>query len=831
MKKFKMKKAVSVLLAAAMTVSLAACGGGKTETDSSLAKQFVYSYENVDVPELTEGTENGSADITGMAYVNDRVYIVYNLMDWSTMPSKLETKLTSFLADGSDVQTVDLPLGTPSEEEEAPNGEEQTQSGESAEGEASTPEIQPRVAESKAAVPLPTPEVDAGDTADIPLKYEEKYINNMVMTNGGIIYAVVNTSRTDNTDPQNPIYENAISLLCWDTSGSLLWEKPITDFMGEAQDSYINNIFAAKDDGLCVMMGGSKNLMVILDKAGEITTEQVLDDNFWGNNGGTYALRDGRLLISEYNEDWTKMTTYLFDTATGTKGEEVTIPDRVTRCSIRTGVDTDFVLTDSNGVYTYNMGDTDVTQIMSFVNSDLNSSNLQQVVMVDDTHFAAVYSDSDWKSQVAVFTKVNPEDIPDKEVLLLGCVYLDNSVRNRIIDFNKSNPKYRITIKDYSQYATMEDWMASYTQMNNDIVSGQMPDILVNTQNMPTENYIAKGLLADVGKMIEEDEELSQEEFLENVFRTYSVDGKLYQIIPNFSITSFIGKTSLVGDRSGWTMADFQEVLAQNPDINAFGETTRDGFIWNVVRYGGTQFIDRATGKCNFDSEEFISLMEYAKTLPEEIQNDAGEGDWETYWEEYQSQYIENRTLLKEVYIGRIADLNRDINGYFNEPVSFIGFPVAEGNGSVINYNQSFSISAKSANQEGAWEFLRYYLTDEYQESDEWYGMPVNKERFMELAQQALEKPFYLDQDGNKVEYEDTVYINGENVPLEPMSQEQLDRVVEFVMSVERSGYYNENVQNIITEETAAFFEGQKTAQEVAKIIQSRIQIYVDESR
>ena len=38
-------------------------------------------------------------------------------------------------------------------------------------------------------------------------------------------------------------------------------------------------------------------------------------------------------------------------------------------------------------------------------------------------------------------------------------------------------------------------------------------------------------------------------------------------------------------------------------------------------------------------------------------------------------------------------------------------------------------------------------------------------------------------------------------------------------------------ILQIIDEEAAAYFTGQKTAAEVAKVIQSRVRLYVDENR
>lgn len=56
---------------------------------------------------------------------------------------------------------------------------------------------------------------------------------------------------------------------------------------------------------------------------------------------------------------------------------------------------------------------------------------------------------------------------------------------------------------------------------------------------------MAKGLLADIGKLIEEDEELSQVEYVQNVLDAYSVDEKLYYVIPYFNVSTIIGKKSI----------------------------------------------------------------------------------------------------------------------------------------------------------------------------------------------------------------------------------------------------------------------------------------------
>ena len=88
-----------------------------------------------------------------------------------------------------------------------------------------------------------------------------------------------------------------------------------------------------------------------------------------------------------------------------------------------------------------------------------------------------------------------------------------------------------------------------------------------------------------------------------------------------------------------------------------------------------------------------------------------------------------------------------------------------------------------------------------------------------------------LDENGNKVEHDDYYYINGEDILLEPMTQAQVDKLVNYIFSINNCYYSNTDITNIINEEMPSYFSGQKSAQEVAKIIQSRAQIYVNERR
>ena len=96
------------------------------------------------------------------------------------------------------------------------------------------------------------------------------------------------------------------------------------------------------------------------------------------------------------------------------------------------------------------------------------------------------------KQQILVLNRVDAASVTAKTELTLACLYLDYNLRSQIVKFNKSNPDYRIVVKDYSEYATDDDYNAGLTKLNTEIISGNVPDILVNGTELPIGQYAAK---------------------------------------------------------------------------------------------------------------------------------------------------------------------------------------------------------------------------------------------------------------------------------------------------------------------------------------------------
>ena len=90
-----------------------------------------------------------------------------------------------------------------------------------------------------------------------------------------------------------------------------------------------------------------------------------------------------------------------------------------------------------------------------------------------------------------------------------------------------------------------------------------------------------------------------------------------------------------------------------------------------------------------------------------------------------------------------------------------------------------------------------------------------------------------LDENGEPIEISHYSYgWDDVNFQLYAATEEDAQAVYDIIDRISGlSNSYDEQIMSIIEEECGAYFAGQKSVDEVAGIVQSRIQTYVNESR
>ena len=488
----------------------------------------------------------------------------------------------------------------------------------------------------------------------------------------------------------------------------------------------------------------------------------------------------------------------------------------------------------SDGTLLYSMDATtgQLTKLLSWLDSDINGNNLFGVLAGEgDTVLVLLqdYQQSSGKTvyELGTLTKTPYDQIPERTTITLGAQYLDDVIQDAVIRFNRGSDKYRITLVDYSVYNTEEDYEAGAKQLEKDIISGTCPDILsLTTSNV--DKFISKGALADMSALMEKDGEISMDDLLSGPMKAYMQDDKLYGMPYSFGLNTQYASAKLVGDRETWTMEEMGQIIdSLDEDTKIVSWYTQTDFLTNQVYLNLNQFVDFANATCSFDSDAFKRLMEISAKLPKSYETEdnmaISSGD--------EMQQLQTGDLLMTtsgVYdaysIKYMYRLYTKENGIVR-----IGYPTdGGGNGAMLSVNGGLAISSKSKNQEGAWAFIKTMLSDEVQE--EQWSLPVTNAAFDKVLASAMEKDYYLDENGEKVYTESTGYIGDTSYTIGELTQEQADDFRNYVNGASISGSYNTDIMEIITEDSAAYFAGDKSADEVAKLIQNRVATYLGET-
>lgn len=620
--------------------------------------------------------------------------------------------------------------------------------------------------------------------------------------------------------PMDYQYVEKYNLRVFDASGAQTFCAELSSLI-ESEDYFYVSAFAVSGTGEAVLMANG-NAIYVLNADGSL--KGSIDTSDLSNGISNFVtLGDGSVAALVYGEDYAAFDLRPVDTAAMQLGEATASLPTDAYSARPSGGGYDFCYNKGESFYGYKLADGSEEKLVTWINCDVNSNNLTSPYITEEGNIVCLSSEYSNTGDGATtyfitLTKTPYDQVPQKTTLTLACVYLGYDIKNQILDFNRKSSDYRIEVRDYSEFNTEDDYSAGYTKLITEIGSGAVPDIML-TDGLPIETFGAKGLLADLWPFIDADEELGgRAGVVEPVFNALSQDGKLYEISSSFYITTIAGPASIVGTEPGWTYEEMYAALDQMPEgceLFSLG-TTRSDVFSSICMLNLSRFVDWTTGECSFDSDDFISLMEFANRFPETF-------DWEHHeWTNEDSDAYrikEGRQLLVTLSLSDPYSYNY-YSEMFNGDMALKGFPDVPGSGAVFNMNGTgLAIASTCKNQDAAWSFVRTLLTREYQENYT-YGFCTNRELCEENIQSMVGESYYsYDQ------------VTGEEKEI-IFTQENADLITDLINNTSMVADYNTSqINDIINEEVAYYFSGEKTAQDVAATIQNRVSIYVNEQR
>ena len=597
-------------------------------------------------------------------------------------------------------------------------------------------------------------------------------------------------------------------------------------------DSYVTGLYVDADGSVAV---GCDDAIYFLGTDGALRYTVEADDYI----DSVTRLRDGRIGALGYGA--AGMEVRVADRAAKAFAEKTYPITGSTYTLIPGAGDYDFYYTSGSGFYGYTLESEEAELLFSWLDSDVNGDALTSVRVCTDgvlRAFNAEYSSrgDKYTLDLVTLTKVPYDSVPQKEHLTFATVGTDYDTLNAVIKFNRASDKYHIDIKDYYELTGSSSYTDAQTKLFTEIMAGTLPDI-IDLSDMPYQQLAAKGLLEDIYPYIDADPALDRSDFFHNVLEAYEVDGRLCAIVPGFGVMSLMGASSVVGDTPGWTYDDYYAALATMPEgcQGLDSQFTKETMLQVGLAIDMNTYMDWSTGRCSFDSDAFKQLLAFA----DQFKSDAEMASYE-YTDEDSAAYriSQGQQMLTEVLLFNFNESSGD--NPFNTDVTYIGFPNVTGEpGNVLRGINELGITSACRDKAAAWEFARTFLTEDYQ--TELSIFPTNMNAFNTLLDEAQVIEYerdangniLLDENGEKKRLIIGVMYDGINYTnmYSGISPERAETIKTLAQSTSKLLNYDQSILDIVTSEAQAYFAGQKSADEVARLVQSKANIYVNEQR
>lgn len=402
----------------------------------------------------------------------------------------------------------------------------------------------------------------------------------------------------------------------------------------------------------------------------------------------------------------------------------------------------------------------------------------------------------------------------NKNIITLATMNLSREESEIIAEYNRMSD---IEIKPVV-YSDGNNLIDGYDRLKLDIVQGEAPD-LIFTEGIDYEILVKVGALENLYDYMDKDQNLGRNDMVQSLLLAYEEDGKLYTLAPSFNIFTMWGGKSIVKGRHGINLVELEEILSANGrDVNSIlglggGDETP---LRSLTAMELDSYIDWGKSTCDFKDEGFRHLLELSKKYKgPTIQSGI-----------YSS--IQNRDIL---FTLSIVDSVEDVamqSKFYGEEVEFIGYPTDYGYGSAISAIKPVAMNSKSDKKDAAWDFIKYYVKS--YDSTKAVRFPSYKPNFDDYIKKSTIEEF-VEEDGNTTSvYKD--YYSEPNVGsfgITKASDEDVKKTLELIENTTKKREYVTEIQNIIEEEAEPYLQGQKTFEQVSEIIQSRVQIFLNE--
>lgn len=414
-----------------------------------------------------------------------------------------------------------------------------------------------------------------------------------------------------------------------------------------------------------------------------------------------------------------------------------------------------------------------------------------------------------------------------KEILSVG-VYstLNKTSMEYILKYN-SDPEKTAHIYFHCYEETYEDDNSSETfaeSLYQDLLSGTGPDILINFSDYSLFN--SEDVLVDLNSFIDGEQGIRREDYFDNVFRSFEIKGKMYHIPICVDVAGFLGDKEIIGERTGWTFSEFNQIVGKIPSETMIMEKRRyRDILSELLTNSISEYIDYEKKEVYFDCEEFKQILEMTKKYGvSDEEFDAIKNNAENYTSVI-NKLEDGSIVLIDTCIYSLEQF-AEYSALRNGNTVFVGFPSAEGSALSARPKETMGITASSKSKDLAWDFIKFFLgvDEQIKFAEELLSIPTSRQAFNKVNDNAIKK--------NKSDWEEIEanFLSSPDISVEEMmgympvrfSEKEAKAYQGFVENISAVYSSDPAIMRIINEESMYYFNGSRSVEDVCSSIQEK---------
>ena len=455
----------------------------------------------------------------------------------------------------------------------------------------------------------------------------------------------------------------------------------------------------------------------------------------------------------------------------------------------------------------------EMENIYSF--SGQSGSNFQGFLRNSNGDIVIYLNDTYERGEGGLYRLSYAPDFETKEVVIAQ-TFEDQYLIDCVDDYNRKHPGVNIKFVQIENRDGLE-----WNLLTEDIKAGNGPDMIRANRRYLTVLKEAS-VLDPIDSMLSDE---SKENIFDGIYR-FGEYGDEHYAVPYSGYLSVYMINKKYWNKGSWTIEEAMDAFAKAKGENGNlrrveslyypadpSQLLYDLCLGSIENSG---FFDPENGTCNFESESFYRLIRFCR--------ENGEAPMDV---NYSSDECMEQVMNGDAFFINAGGDLMDYSKYratLGDDYVCVGIPSDNEVKSVALCYWGIAVNSYSENKDIIADFLDYLVSEEcqvkYGRAEEWIRKDVLKKRVKDQSEnEALGSPFF------KLGAYASVPLMGRKD-----GTSYADEFIELMDSAVPGSVYYE-IFDIVYEESGAYFAGDKTEQEVAHIIQSRVQLYLDEKK